>query len=61
LATETSSDGSTHVSSTHTHTHTHTHTQVTGQLADNSTNQLAVSQVADWSSRGLVNSPKCLI
>jgi len=25
------------------------------------TNQLAVSQVADWSTRGLVNSPKCLI
>ena len=25
------------------------------------TNQLAISQVADWSSHGLVNSPKCLI
>jgi len=32
--------------------------RVTGQLA---TNQLAVSQVADWSTRRLVNSPKCLI
>jgi len=31
-------------------------------LPDNSpTHQLAVSQVADWSTRGLVSLPKCLI
>jgi len=30
-------------------------------LLDNSpTNQLAVSQVADWSTRGLVNSPTAI-
>jgi len=36
-------------------------TLVTQTNVNNPTNQLAVSQVADWSTRGLVNSPKCLI
>jgi len=31
------------------------------QLDNWPTNQLAVSQVADWSTRELVNSTKCLI
>ena len=30
-------------------------------VGNSPTNQLAVSQVADWSTRGIVNSPKCLI
>ena len=34
---------------------------VTGQLADNAINQLEVNQITDWSTRGLVNSPQCLI
>ena len=32
--------------------------EVTGQFVDK---QFVVSQVADWSTRRLVNSPKCLI
>jgi len=32
---------------------------VTGHLADKK--ELAVSQVMDWSTRGRVNSPKCLV
>jgi len=31
------------------------------KLANSLTNQLAVSQVADWSPCGLVDSPKCLV
>jgi len=35
--------------------------QLYGEQDNSSTNQLPVSQVADWSTRGLVNSLKCLI
>jgi len=48
ITIETSTDGATTLS----------RMDLSGYLQDNSpTNQLAVSQVADWITRGLVNSP----
>jgi len=37
--------------------------EVTGQFTDKPTRRQScrVSQVADWSTRGLANSPKCLM